>query len=334
MTPTPKPAARLADWPERDLPLLAPWWRVVHDGERILFEHAGRVVELRGRAVQMLLPALLPLLDGAHTPGEIVGRLGEAAEPSVRKALALLESHGLLTDGPNVEDDAVSHYVATACAGATPSSAHEALSGSRVAVCGTSLAAAEVARLLERSKIRVAWVESAGELGSGVDLVVAAPAPAELGGLREANERRLRDGVPWLPVSPYDGRLTAVGPLYVPGQTACHACFLLRRGATSGYEEDVSLLESRPPAAPLPDAVGTLAAAIAALVSLRWLAAKDPTLPGVAFAFEASGILTLTRHRVLRVPRCTACGPPGPPPNPWFKELGAGDARQPVHAGR
>ena len=48
-------------------PLLAPWCRTVDDGSRLLFEHAGHVVELNGRAVQALLPALLPLLDGEHT---------------------------------------------------------------------------------------------------------------------------------------------------------------------------------------------------------------------------------------------------------------------------
>ena len=49
------------------LPLLAPWYRVVGDGERLLLEYAQSVVVLEGAAVQSLLPALLPLLDGTRS---------------------------------------------------------------------------------------------------------------------------------------------------------------------------------------------------------------------------------------------------------------------------
>jgi bacteriocin biosynthesis cyclodehydratase domain-containing protein len=314
------------------LPLLAPWWRVVDDGDRILFEHGGRMVELRGRAVQALLPVLLPLLDGAHTRADILRRLGSAAAPSVDKALVLLDDHGLLTEGPDVEEDAASRYVASVCVGTTVSSAHERLTHSRVGVWGGSLAAAEVVPLLESAG--VATTASVPDDPADLDLLVAAPAPDQVAALDDVNARRLDDGVPWLAVLPHDGRVTTVGPLVVPGQTACHACFLARRGATSGYEPDADRVHSHPVTAPAPDAIGVAVAAIAALLALRWLAARDPTLPGVAFAFETGGDPALTRHRVLRVPRCPACGPDGPPPNPWFKEIDARDARQPVHSGR
>jgi bacteriocin biosynthesis cyclodehydratase domain-containing protein len=109
----------------------------------------------------------------------------------------------------------------------------------------------------------------------------------------------------------------------VPGQTACHACYLLRRGATSGYEQDFALLERRPVRAPMPAAANTIAAGLAALICLRWLGARDPTLPGVLYALELQGPFALTRHRVLRVPRCPACAMLSPPPSPWFRELDA-----------
>ena len=331
-------AAAHADAPrpglDRRWPLLAPWWRMVDDGERILFEHAGRVVELRGRAVRALVPSLLPLLDGAHTHAEIIGRLGEAAGSSVRKALEVLDAHGLLADGPHVAGDDAADYVATACPEVSPSAARAALSASRVVVHGSSLAAAEVERLLASANVAVEWLDPVRELEATVDLVVTAPTPVEAGALRSANARRLEDGVPWLALLPSDGRVATVGPLYVPGRTACHSCFCVRRGATSGFEDDFDLIESRPLTAPRPNAFDAMTAALAALVALRWLAAADPTLPGVAYALELTGVPTLTAHRVLRVPRCTACGEAGPPPNPWFKELAASDAEHAVHAGR
>ncbi len=303
-------------------PLLAPWWRAVEDRDRLLFEHAGHVVELNGRAVRALLPALVPLLDGTHTVREIVELLGEAAETPIVKALALLDDHGLLVEGPAGESDAAAHYVASVCS-STPGATSAAVASSRVAIFGSARAGAEVSRLLgSAGAVTEAWAATQ-EFGPPVDLVVAAPAAEEVHRLADLNERCLSDATPWLALLPSDGRFAAVGPLHVPGQTACHACYLLRRGATSGYEEEFTLLESRPVRAPMPAPASAIAAGLAALICLRWLGAHDPTLPGALYALELRGTLALTRHRVLRVPRCPACGVPPPPPSPWFRELDA-----------
>lgn len=323
-------ADRGPDAPERVVeqrPQLAPWYRAVEHGDRLLFEHAGGVVELNGRAVRALLPALVPLLDGTHTVREIVANLGEEAEAPVAKALALLEDNGLLVDGPAAEGDAAACYVASVCS-PSPPRVSAALASSRVAILGSARAGAEVARLLGSAGVAT----TPSSLGDGseaeeeADLVVAAPAAHEVEQLRRLNERRLSDATPWLALLPNDGRFTAVGPLYVPGQTACHACYLLRRGATSGYERDFPLLESRPVRAPMPAATSAIAAGLGALICVRWLGARDPALPGVLYALELQGALALTRHRVLRVPRCPACGSTSPPLSPWFRELDAGAA--------
>lgn len=305
-------------------PLLAPWWRVVEAGDRLLFEHAGEVVELNGKAVRALLPALVPLLDGAHTVREIVGNLGEAVEVPILNALELLDRHGLLVDGPPVEDgDDAASYVAAVCSTA-PARARAELERSRVAVLASSSSGgSEVVRLLESAGVATT-VTGLCDAPEAADLIVALPASEDVERLHAVNERRLLDRIPWLAVLPSDGRFVGVGPLYVPGQTACHACYRLRRGATSGYEEDFPLLETRPVRAPLPPGAGTVAAGLAVLVCLRWLGARDPRLPGVMYALELHGTLDLTRHRVLRVPRCPACGTRTPPPSPWFRELDAG----------
>ena len=308
-------------------PLLAPWCRTVEDGDRLLFEHAGHVVELNGRAVGALLPALLPLLDGAHTVREIVAALGDAAEAPIRKALALLDEHGLVVDGPPVTEHAAAACYVAANSAPSPAEARTALTSSSVAVIGSAPAGAEVTRLLGSAGVAMSASSFADGTVEHADLIVAVPAPEEVEQLRDLNEQRLRDTTPWLALLPADGRFVAVGPLYVPGQTACHACYLLRRGATSGYEEDFSLLERQPVRAPMPRAASTIAAGLAALVCIRWLGAHDPTLPGVLYAIELHGRLGLTRHRVLRVPRCPACGPTVPQPSPWFRELDAGAAR-------
>src|SRR5262245_26315775 len=303
-------------------PLLAPWWRAVAERDRLLFEHAGRVVELKGGAVRALVPALVPLLDGAHTVRQIVETLGEAAEAPIIRALALLDDHGMLVEGPAVEDDAAACYVASVCS-STPSAASAALASSRVAIFGSAPAGAELSRLLgSAGAVTVSWTP-ADRPPPHVDLIVAAPAAEEAEQLAGLNERCLSESTPWLALVPTDGRFAAIGPLHVPGQTACHVCYLLRRGATSGYEQDFSLIERRPVRAPMPAAASTIAAGLAALICVRWLGARDPTLPGALYALELQGTLGLTRHRVLRVPRCPACGGAPPPPSPWFRELDA-----------
>jgi len=55
---------------------------------------------LEGKAVEKLLPVLLPLLDGTRTTEEINAYLGEEIEPAVTQALTLLADRRLLTDGP------------------------------------------------------------------------------------------------------------------------------------------------------------------------------------------------------------------------------------------
>src|SRR3954454_11492135 len=81
-------------------PLLAPWYRLVGDGDRLLLEHAQVVVVLEGAAVSTLLPQPLPRLDGTRTVDDLVDRLGGAARPAIEGALRTLAEHGLRTEGP------------------------------------------------------------------------------------------------------------------------------------------------------------------------------------------------------------------------------------------
>ena len=60
------------------------------------------------------------------------------------------------------------------------------------------------------------------------------------------------------------------------------------------------------------------------VVRLRW--AESPFGISVSkeghqrYALELQETIALTRHRVLRAPRCHACGVRIPPPSPWFRE--------------
>jgi bacteriocin biosynthesis cyclodehydratase domain-containing protein len=197
-----------------------------------------------------------------------------------------------------------------------------AIAGARVNVLGSSDTAGEIERHLRRMGIgRVA----ARPLGVDPDdgtFVVAAPCTREVTRLSDLNAFALERHVPWLQVLPFDGRLAVVGPVFVPEATACRECYLRRRAACSGYDDDYDLLEREPVRAPSPPPLSLIAAGLASVMALRWLTSCDPSLPGRLYVIEAGPVVRLRYDHVLRVPRCGACGTPERAmPSPWFEEV-------------
>lgn len=306
-------------------PALAPWCRVVEDDGRLLVEHGDTVVTFEGRAAGRLLPALLPLLDGTRSVDEINRTLGRPVAPAVLGALSLLADNHLLVDGQHRAADSEPKTAAATFAaevsGAPVTQTSEALVAARVAILGSSRAATEIARQLR--EMGVGRVEAGVLDGDSTDapLVVAAPSPPETIELEPLNARRLERGEPWLSVLPYDGRRLIVGPFVLPGESACRACYLVRRAAASGYDEDFDRIDRAALRAASPEPISVIAAGLVSLLVLRWLTFRDPRVPGSLYAFESAPAFRLAHHRVLRVPRCRACGPyTRALPSLWFDE--------------
>jgi hypothetical protein len=93
----------------------------------------------------------------------------------------------------------------------------------------------------------------------------------------------------------------------------------MRRGACSGYEEDFERIDRVPLRASAPPSLAAAAAALAAVMALRWCTVRDPTLPGCLHALDPGPVIRLSHHRLLRVPRCAACGPQQAVPSPWHQ---------------
>jgi len=301
------------------LPLLAPWFRVLGDGKRLLLEHAQSLVVLEGAAVRALLPVLLPLLDGTRTVDDLAARLGPAARPAIEAAVDLLHEHGVIVDGPDAPaGDRAPARAAAEAYGLSPAVAAERLHSATVGVAGTGPLRPDVVRLLVAAGVRD--VRRLGWRGRGhADLTVVVPAADEVERLPRWNRTALRRDSPFLLVRPWDGRTVEVGPLVLPRQTGCHACLLLRRAGASAYPEDFAELESAPIAALGGAAVSALAAAVVVEVALRWLVGRDRAVPGIVHTIELRPRLRLREHTVLRVPRCPACSnvERAAPPLPW-----------------
>jgi bacteriocin biosynthesis cyclodehydratase domain-containing protein len=313
------------------LPYLAPWYRVATSRQKVLLEYGQRIVCLEGGAAKKLVPALLPLLDGTRTVGEIVGLLGEPVRSAVEHALRELAAAGVLRDGPPLTGDVprpvagVAEFLASLRPGREPlGEMVRSVAACAVAVVGGSSGGVEVARLLRRSGV---VVERAQSVASGVDLVVCAPAASELPLLAHWNEEALEARQPWLQILPFDGRYGAVGPLYLPGDTCCYECFRLRRAANLDAPDEFALLDGTPapyPAAPTFDAI---VSGVAAELALHWLVLGDHYAPAAFYALELLPTLALAVHHVHRVPRCPACSGLADvaSPLPWYKEVPVGD---------
>jgi bacteriocin biosynthesis cyclodehydratase domain-containing protein len=306
-------------------PLLAPWYRAVGHGDRLVLEYAQSAVVLEGGAVRTLLPALLPLLDGTRTLDELAARLGPAVRPAIDAAVDLLRERGVVVDGPDAPAELREAGRAAAAAyRLAPATAADRLRNATVGVVGGGGVRLDLVRLLGATGLRnltaLRWSSR-----RRVDLAILVPAADELDRLSAWNRAALATGSPFLLLRPWDGRMASVGPLVLPGQTCCYECLLLRRAANAAYGDDLAEVEATPLAAAPDPALEAIAAAVAAHLAVGWLVGGDRTVPGVLYAIETMPALRLREHSVLRVPRCPACSVAerAAPPLPWHAAVAA-----------
>lgn len=318
------------DEPAPVRPHLKPWFRWALAGDDVVLEHGHTAHVLGGRTATMLLPRLLPLLDGTRTAEDVAAEL-QAAPGAVAAAVRVLDELGVLLDGdPDAADADAAVRLLAASGLRSPAEVRAALARAEVAIVGNAPVGAAVEELLRASGVAVAsrcdWDAAARLPGRSPDaFVVATPAACEVSRLDRWNADSVTAGGPaWLQVLPYDGRIAVVGPVIVPGETCCRACFVRRRAAASGYGLEFHALEAAPTRAGGGPALDAVVAGVAATTTLRWLVHRDASLPGAYHACERSG-LALSEHRVLRVPRCPVCSEVRDlaTPLPWFKEQGA-----------
>ncbi len=309
-------------------PMLKPWYRLAWADGRGVLEYAGSAVVLEGRAIERLVPALLPLLDGTRTLSEVAAYLGEPAAPAVEQAVSALVRAGVVTEGPAVRDlprsaAATAELLAAfAPAGDAPAAVASGIRSRRIGVTGEGPLAEEVARVVRLAGVERLERVDPGSIRDGEhrpDAVVAAPSPARLRDLDALNEVALEFGFAWLPVLPFDGCAAIVGPLCVPGETACYRCYRLRRTSTSGIRDELAALEDVPARYGTAPFVAATLAGLGAALALRWLALRDTQLPGRLLAFELCPEPRLSMHHAYRVPRCPACSGLErlAPPSPW-----------------
>jgi len=249
---------------------------------------------------------LAPLLDGTRSLAELVREARERATPAeVHYAVGRLSAGGYVREAaPALDAGAQAFWDAL---GADPAAAAARLAGATATVSALGTAPGTAVRdALRALGVRV---RTRGAADLSVVLVDDYLRPA----LAAANRRALRLGQPWLLARPA-GVAPWIGPLFVPGRTACWRCLadrlegnravagLVRR--SRGLGEPVF-----PPAAALGPVTGAAAHLVATQVA-RWLALGhgDPLTGGVAVLDPLR--LSLTHHPLRRRPQCPECGAP------------------------
>jgi len=309
-------------------PFLAPWYQCARVKGGMLFKSGNSMVVFEGKAAEVLLPVLLPLLDGTRSVKEIHECVGEAVIPATQKALDMLHDRQLLSEGSLLMDHPsivrkTMHFLQSQGnyskeSSLTQADLPKALGETRLGVIGTGLVAAEIARLLKLSGVetitRLDWTAS-DILSDKFDLVIVAPREKELGYLHEWNRRSLSAGISWLQVLPFDGRFGVVGPYYVPAETACYKCYLLRLASNVEYRKELTAWQLAvehgtvsPPEVAVPLQMDFILACAASFEVLLWIAARQGNLVNRFCAIDLGqqGI-GFTYHNIYRVPRCPEC---------------------------
>ncbi len=310
---------------ESRTPWLKPWLTIGSEQDRVLIQDGERVTTLEGAAVTSgFLPDLLGVLDGTRDVAELACATG-VAEGSVQAALSVLEREALLTRGPRPIAELAPEvrgtaYALSALTQRSPTEICSTLTASSVVVAGDTGTARAIDAMLVDAGLTSAARVQVGEVSGldAVDLLVVAPAADELDTLGEINRLALETSVAWLPIAPYNGRVISVGPLMVPGQTCCWECFRFRC-VPDVDALDAFLSPKTPVERPMPSLLDQLAAPIAALLAVRWLATRDAFLPGIVHLVEVVPQIAVSHAEVFRVPRCPSCSRMAgqAPPAPW-----------------
>jgi bacteriocin biosynthesis cyclodehydratase domain-containing protein len=276
-----------------------------YDGRRLVSLHTD--VQLRG--------AIAAISDLSAIPGDLTELAAHLnIDPSTTEQLvALMRSNDLLKLDTARLSDASSNtvdFLSGLVAGEVDArQADGRLTATTVHVLGTTPGA--LCDALHANGLRAAPSSMAvlREADPNNTLVVAESATAHRtteSDLCAVNRFSLDHGLSWLPIGAYDGELIRVGPLIIPGQTACFDCTVTRLAANveySAHYRDVVLAMA---AASAPAAVRSWAHSVAALSLLRWVGARDSSVPGTIHTLVPRE-LSIRSATVFRVPRCPTC---------------------------
>ena len=245
--------------------------------------------------------ALAPLLTGKNSLDNIVSALdNRVAVGTIWHALTEMENKGYITE----ECDSVGAGQAAfwSALGINPALAGERLAATSVAV----RALGELSQEPMIAQFLSAGINVANE-GGVLAVLTDDYLRDELAVInREAKEK----GIPWMLVKP-TGATAFVGPLFIPGKTACWECLADRLKGSYQVERAVGQMAGRNIGQ---SAHGTLPSGEQAVLSMaileltKWIAgAGNRGIEGNLITVDLHN-LDMQPHAVQRLPQCLSCG--------------------------
>jgi ribosomal protein S12 methylthiotransferase accessory factor len=282
-------------------PILKPHLAVFRAGDAGCFVVDDQsVLALRGAVYAHLAAAL----DGRRSVGDLVRDLSrEFPAEEVYFALDHLEQLGYLT--AIHEGGSLSEGGFWSALSLEPAQAREQLDRASVAV--TDIRSHEVGSA--RSALTGAGLRLANADTATVEFVVC---DDYLDPRLEEIEKRLCDvSRPWLLVKPA-GVEPWIGPLLIPGQTACLECLASRVRAGRHADKVIGRETGLPSPLRRPivavQASLELAFCMAAIELARWISGGGQSAIGSGLLTLDLRTLTTQRHAVVRRPQCVRCG--------------------------
>ena len=254
----------------------------------------------------LLFQQVLPLLDGARTPEDIVAALAPATPAEVYYVLEFLEKKGHLTDKVPGLDGANEAFWAGL--GLDPGSAWAALRSGRVRIRSAgSVDPAPLIRAMEEAGLNLTPGDPDLEVVLTDDYLRRELLPWAIA----ARDARIA----WMVIRPI-GREFWIGPLFpvrAASSFGCFSCLQHRLRRNQQVQEFVRSRNGWPD--PLPTAVAALPSAIGAACQLaaveiaKFLAGAPHNLEDRLLSMDTRTWVSKT-HSLVRYPSCPICGDP------------------------
>jgi bacteriocin biosynthesis cyclodehydratase domain-containing protein len=256
--------------------------------------------------VDPVYAAVAPMLDGTHDVEAIFAALSETYPVGqVFAALDRLRASGYLTEDAAVETRPMMAF--WEYGGVRPSLARSRLDAMLVSTIAFGDAdAGPLTDLLTRDGIRV---------GTKGDFTVVITDDYLRPELATWNTDALKSGKAWLLVKPV-GMEPWIGPMILPGQTACWDCLAQRLRGHRRFEEYIARRNvANGLVGPVPAYIASTQYAVlseAATEITRWIGTGGQSI--LLDRVVSTSILTLerTHHNLIRRVQCRSCGSPEP----------------------
>lgn len=312
-------------------PALEPGVRAVAlSADRIRFEIShwgGPSHTLHDEAGDGILWRLVELLDGSRTVAEAAAECRTVNETEVREFVAELFDLGVLYDASDSASRYARHCGAEMDAQTT---AYPREIASLLVVGGGTLGTLAATSLADAGVENVTFVRppGSGEVepsASGIDTVQTADDEERLPSLispadfvlvvTEQPRSELCDEVsraarssetPWLSARA-SGSEAIVGPLVVPGTTACHECYRTRSAANASDVAAIEATRAGDARSPVPFGLRHVLVGLALDALGRFVYYGSERLPGRVERFDL-GTGTMESETVLPMPDCPVCG--------------------------